>query len=30
MKSKQDLDRLGFTNVINAGGYDALMRARPR
>jgi phage shock protein E len=28
--AKQSLEELGFTNAINGGGYDALMRARPR
>lgn len=28
--AKQALEDLGFTNAINAGGYDALMRARPQ
>ena len=27
--AKQSLEEFGFTNAINAGGYDALMRARP-
>ena len=27
--AKQTLEGVGFTNAINAGGYDALMRARP-
>ena len=27
--AKQTLEELGFTNAINGGGYDALMRARP-
>ncbi len=27
--AKQTLEELGFTNAINAGGYDAMMRARP-
>ena len=28
--AKQSLEELGFRNAINAGGYEALMRARPR
>ena len=28
--ARQSLEKLGFTNAINAGGYDALMLARPR
>jgi len=28
--AKQSLEQLGFTKAINAGGYDALMQARPR
>lgn len=28
--AKQTLEELGFTNAINAGGYDALMRAHPK
>lgn len=27
--AKQTLEGLGFTHAINAGGYDALMNARP-
>jgi phage shock protein E len=27
--AKQSLEELGFTRAINAGGYEALMRARP-
>jgi len=28
--AKQSLEQLGFTQVLNAGGYEALNRARPR
>jgi len=28
--AKQSLEKLGFTNAINAGGYDALMLAGPQ
>ena len=28
--AKQSLEALGFTNAINAGGYEAMMRARPQ
>ena len=27
--AKQDLERAGYANVINAGGYEDMMRARP-
>lgn len=27
--ARQSLEQLGFTNAINAGGYEALMQARP-
>ena len=27
--AKQTLEELGFTHAINAGGYEAMMRARP-
>jgi phage shock protein E len=28
--AKASLEQLGFANAINAGGYDAMMRAQPR
>jgi phage shock protein E len=28
--AKTSLEGLGFTHTINAGGYDAMMRAQPR